>query len=225
MATKIRVFHVEDYRIMRDGVRQLLNQDKDITVVGEAADAEELMGRMRSSRPDILLLDIYLDGMENLKQKDGFEICALVRDKFPATKIIAHSAYDDADRVARIIKAGAMGFVSKKSGFDELVKAIKVVHRGGTYVCSETSRRLKNLNKFLVGLESALRGKSEIFSARERQVLTLLAQGRSSHEIADKLFITERTVESHRKNMIAKGHVRNTVELVAYASSLGIIKK
>jgi len=218
MINKIKVFHVEDYKIMRDGVKHLLSQDSDIAIVGEAGNAEELMERVKLNRPDVLILDIYLDAMEHLKNRNGFEICAMIREKYPTIRIIAHSIYDDADRVARILKAGAMGFVSKKSGFDELLKAVKTVHSGKNYICSETSRRLKNLNKFLMGMESNLRGKAEIFSAREREVLDLLATGKSSREIADKLFITERTVESHRKNMLAKVNVKNTVELIAYAS-------
>jgi DNA-binding CsgD family transcriptional regulator len=96
---------------------------------------------------------------------------------------------------------------------------------GHKYICTETAGKLKNLNKFLLGIEDNLRSKEEVFSQREREVLTHLSNGKSSKEIADSLFITERTVESHRKNMIEKGKVKNTVELIAYAASLGIIKK
>jgi DNA-binding NarL/FixJ family response regulator len=148
-----------------------------------------------------------------------------VQEQYPHIRIAAHSIYDDADRVAKIIKAGALGYVSKKSGFDELVRAVKTVNTGKKYICPETAGKLKNLNQFLNGLESNLRGKDEVFSHREREVLNLLSDGKSSKEIADILFITERTVESHRKNMIEKAKVKNTVELIAYAASLGVIKK
>ena len=225
MAGKIRVFHVEDYKIMRDGIRQLLSDDNQIKLVGEACNGEELMTALKSVPVDVLILDIYLDAMEDLKTLTGFQICRSVREKFPSIKIVAHSVYDDADRVAGIIKAGALGFVSKKSGFEELITAIKTVAKGQKFICSETARRLKNLNKFLLGIESNLRSKEERFTQREREVLRLLSQGKSSREIADKLFITERTVESHRKNMIEKGGVRNTVELIAFAAQLGMIKK
>ena len=96
---------------------------------------------------------------------------------------------------------------------------------GGIFICPETSRKLKNLNRFLNGIESNLRAKEEVFSAREKEVLKLLSEGRSSREIADLLFITERTVESHRKNMIEKAQVKNTVELIAHAFLLGLLKK
>jgi DNA-binding NarL/FixJ family response regulator len=222
---KIDVFHVEDYKIMRDGIRHLLSQDPEINIVGEAQNGEELFKLLRTVRPDVLILDLYLDGMEDLTTLNGFQICHRLTQEYPDIKIVAHSVYDDADRVATVIRTGASGFVSKKSGFDELIRAIKAVHLGETYICAETSSKLKNLNEFLKGIENNLKGKDEVFSQREREVLTLLAQGKSSREIADTLFITERTVESHRKNMIEKGRVKNTVELIAHASALGLIKK
>ena len=225
MPGRIKVFHVEDYKIMRDGVRHLLGMDNQIRLVGEARNGEELMAALKSVQVDVLILDIYLDAMEDLTTVNGFQLCRFIREKYPAIKIVAHSVYDDADRVATIINAGALGFVSKKSGFEELISAIKTVHKGQKFICPETAGRLKNLNKFLLGLEPNLRSKEEFFTQREREILKLLARGKSSKEIADALFITERTVESHRKNMIDKGQVRNTVELIAYASGLGLIKK
>ena len=105
-----------------------------------------------------------------------------------------------------------------------MISAIKAVYQEEKFICPETAGRLKNLRQFLAGLEN-LKGKEEIFSQREREVLDLLAKGKSSKEIADALFITERTVETHRKNMIEKVNVKNTVELIAYASSIGTVKK
>lgn len=221
----IKVFHVEDYKIMRDGIRHLLSLDQEIEIVGEAKNGSEFLAVLDLVDIDVLILDLYLDAMEDLNTLNGFQICKRVQEHYPHIKIVAHSVYDDADRVAAIIKSGALGFVSKKSGFDELILAIKTVNAGSKFICSETTSRLKNLNQFLSGMETHLKGKEEIFSQREREVLYLLSQGRSSKEIADTLFITERTVESHRKNMIEKGKVKNTVELVAHAFSLGIIKK
>jgi DNA-binding NarL/FixJ family response regulator len=225
MDAKIRVFHLEDYKIMRDGIRYLLSQDREIDVIGEAKNGNELMLALKTTKIDVLILDIYLDGMEVLKTMNGFQICHHLVDSYPQIRILAHSVYDDADRVAGIMKAGAYGFVSKKAGFEELIAGIKTVYGGQKYICKETSRRLKNLNRFLLGIENNLRGKDELFSQREREVLELLSEGKSSREIAEQLFIAERTVESHRKNMIEKGNVKNTVELIAFASSIGLIKK
>ncbi len=222
---KIKVFHVEDYKIMRDGIRKLLAEDEEIEIVGEAKNGEEFARALEVCEFDVLILDIFLDAMEDLNTINGFQICKMLQEKYPHVKTIAHSVYDDADRVAAIIKCGALGFVSKKSGFEELIRAVKTVATGQRYICPETSGKLKNLNQFLNGMEITLRARDEIFSLREREVLNLLSQGKSSKEIADALFITERTVESHRRNMIEKGKVKNTVELIAYASSLGVIRK
>jgi DNA-binding NarL/FixJ family response regulator len=225
MRRKIRVFHVEDYKIIRDGIKFLLSQDEDITLVGEASQGDQLFKVIDTLDIDIILLDIYLDAMEDLQTLNGFEICKKILKQAPHVKIIAHSVYDDADRVAKIIKAGATGFVSKMAGFEELIYAIKVVHSGKKYICTETSKKLKNLNKFLSGIEDTLEGKNEFFSKREKEVLDLLARGGSTKDIASKLFITQKTVESHRKNLVQKAKVKNTVELIAYASVRGLIKK
>jgi len=224
MKQKIRVFHLEDYKIMRDGVKFLLSQDQNITVVGEARQGEEFLAMLPDLDIDILLLDIYLDGMEDSRTMDGFTICEHIREHYPSVKVIAHSVYDDADRVAKIINAGAMGFVSKKAGYEELVQAIRTVHSGRKYICPETSKKLKNLNEFLDGIVDTLRGGKDFFSHREKEVLDLLGKGFSTKDIARQLFITEKTVETHRKNMAEKAKVKNTVELVAFAAARGFIK-
>jgi DNA-binding NarL/FixJ family response regulator len=193
--------------------------------VGEARNAEQALTRLQSIDVDVLILDIYLDALENPKEMTGFELCEVVKAKYPSTRILAHTVYEDADKVARIIRAGASGYVSKKSGFEELTYAVKEVFAGRIYINYETARRLKNLNNFLDGIESNLRANDELFSAREREVLNLLAQGKSSKQISVLLGITERTVETHRKNMIEKGGINNTAELIAHAASLGLILK
>ena len=208
---------------MRDGIKQLLGQDDEIEMVGEARNGEELMLALDSTGIDVLILDIYLDAMEDLKTMNGFQICRYMKKSYPDIKVIAHSVYDDADRVAEILKAGALGFVSKKSGYEELIRGVKTVNSGQKFICSETSGKLKNLEGFLLGLDSQLKSKVETFSQREREVLQLLSKGKSSRAIADELFITERTVESHRKNMMTKAKAKNTVELIANASAMGLI--
>jgi DNA-binding NarL/FixJ family response regulator len=224
MPGRIKVFHLEDYKIMRDGIRFLLAQGDEIVVVGEARQGEEMFQMLPHADVDILLLDIYLDGMEDTRSMDGFTICEQVHRQFPHIKVIAHSVYDDADRVARIMNAGAMGFVSKKAGYEELVQAIKTVYGGKKYICKETSKKLKNLNEFLEGIVDTLRGEKDFFSQREKNVLELLGKGYSTKNIAKELFITEKTVETHRKNMVEKAKVKNTAELVAFASSRGFLK-
>ena len=225
MPKRIKIGHLEDYKIVRDGIRFLLSRDESIAVVGEAQHPEELFEILKKKEIDVLLLDIYLDGMKEYSSIDGFEVCEVMQRQYSKVKIIAHSVYDDADRVARIMNAGAMGFVSKKAGYEELVEGIKHVHSGKKFICKETAKRLKNLNEFLLGIEDTLKDKTEFFSRREREVLDLLAQGYSTKQISNRLFITEKTVESHRKNLVEKAKVKNTVELIAYASMRGLINK
>ncbi len=111
---RIKVFHLEDYKIMRDGIKFLLSQDRDIDVTGEAKNGEELIQMLPHTDIDVLLLDIYLDGMEDVRSMDGFTICSYVHEHFPEIKVVAHSVYDDADRVARIMNAGAMALYLKR---------------------------------------------------------------------------------------------------------------
>ncbi|MCG2616791.1 response regulator transcription factor [Terrimonas sp. NA20] len=225
MDDRIKVFHLEDYKIMRDGIKFLLTQDPGIVVVGEARKGEELIEKLPGADIDVLLLDIYLDGMEEHSTLDGFGVCEYVHQNYPGIKIVAHSVYYDADRVARIMNNGAMGFVSKKAGYEELIEAIKSVHSGKKYICKETSKKLKNINEFLEGIVDTLRGEKDFFSQREKDVLDLLARGFSTKNIAQELFITEKTVESHRKNMVDKARVKNTAELIAFASARGFLKR
>jgi DNA-binding NarL/FixJ family response regulator len=224
MPKKIRVFHVEDYQIVRDGVAVLLAHDPELEMVGGTKNGEELLKALEKVEFDVLILDLYLDAMEDLKTMNGFQICRYMTRKKPNIKVIAHTVYDDADRVAEIFKAGALGFVSKKSGYRTLIQGIKAVAKGQKYICPETAAKLKNIDQFLNGVEN-LKGKYETFSHREREVLELLSQGKTSKTIAELLFITERTVETHRKNMMQKAKVKNTVELITYSYSLGLIKQ
>jgi len=224
MSQKIRIFHLEDYKIIRDGIRFLLSQDPELEVVGDAKHGEDLLELLPAISVDVLLLDMYLDGMEEKRTMDGFAVCEYVTKMYPAIKIVAHSVYDDADRVARIMNSGAMAFVSKKAGYEELITAIKLVYNGKKYICKETSKKLKNINDFLDGIVDTLRGEKDFFSKREKDVLDLLGRGYSTKNIATELFITEKTVETHRKNMVDKANVKNTAELVAFASARGFLK-
>lgn len=209
---------------MRDGVSYILSQYDHIDLIGGDKDVNKFIEAATNNKIDVLLLDIYLDGMKDFKVPDGFEICEMVAKKFPGTKVVVHTMYDDADTVSRMITVGALGFVSKKSGYLELIEAIEKVNMGKRFICSETSKNLKNLNEFLEGAQPTLKPEHQLFSNREKEVLALLAGGFSTRDIAAKLFITEKTVETHRKNMVDKAKVKNTVQLVTYAIKRGLLK-
>src|SRR5258706_13192956 len=121
MSRKIKVFHLEDYKIMRDGIRYLLSADNEIEMVGEARTSDELFNMLEKTSVDVLLMDLYLDGMNDIRTADGLEICSVLQKKYPQIRIVAHSIYYDADRVTRIMNAGATAFMSKKAGYEELI--------------------------------------------------------------------------------------------------------
>ena len=223
MPQKINVYLIEDFQIIRDGVKLLLSVDEGIVIVGDGPDSREIISGDKFAI-DVVLLDIQLDGMEGRKTLDGFEICELLKQKKPDLKLVVLSAYDGSDQVAHAMRSGASGFVSKKSDAGEIINAIKAVYAGQTYVCKSTTDKLKNLNKFLEGYDGTLKEKHGLFSKREKEVLQLLAKGYSTESIAKKLFITAKTVETHRSNLVAKAEVRNTNQLIAYASSRGLIR-
>ncbi|MEJ1239831.1 response regulator transcription factor [Chryseolinea sp. T2] len=211
--------------MMRDGVRRLLRDDSRISFVGEASTAKQLFSRVASLDVDVLIMDVYLDSNDDNPQYNGFEICRLIKQQYPRIKVLAHSMYDDAEKIAKVIRAGALGFVSKKSGFEQLLNGIKAVASEKFFICEDASRKLKNLHEFLSGLEDTLIAREEIFTSREREVLELIATGYSSKEIAEKLRIAERTVETHRKNMLEKAEVKNTAELIAFAVTKGFVRR
>jgi DNA-binding NarL/FixJ family response regulator len=222
MERKIRLFHVEDYGISRDGMKFILSNEKEIECVGDAGSSAELFKNSLTSI-DVLLLDVYLDGMTDLKAPTGFDIISRIEKMYPRINILVHSIYDDGDSIARLINTGATGFVSKKMSADELIRAIKTVARGEYYFCSQTLSKLKNASRFIAGKDTTLESKEMLFTKREQEVLELVAQGYSSKQIADKLFITEKTVETHRKNMVEKAKVKNTVQLISYAHATGYL--
>jgi DNA-binding NarL/FixJ family response regulator len=223
MQRKIRVFHVDDHKIMRDGVYFLLSQDHEIEMVGNASSADEFLKQVNQLSIDVLVLDLHLNGVDVTAGNSGRELCKTVHGLYPTIKLIAHTANDNPGIVDQFLKAGGSGFVSKRTGFHELIHAIKVVHQGKHYICAATAQTLKNLDAFLLGLEPNLRAKKERFSPREREIMELLAQGRSSKEIAELLVIADRTVETHRKNLMEKAGVKNTAQLIAYGAQHGLL--
>ena len=220
----ISIYSLEDYKIIRDGIRYILSQDEQFNWVGDSDNIVDLYNVLASTRVDVLLLDIYLDGMKNVKSIDGFEVCNYVNRHYPSTKIVAHSMYDDSDKVVKMMASGAKGFISKRSGYEVLIEGIKAVNAGDIYICREAERNFKNAKEYISGETNELKARNEFFSKREKEVLELMAKGFLSRDIAKELFVTEKTVESHRRNMVQKAKVKNTMELISFAMNRGIIK-
>ena len=191
--------------MLRKGLSQILKEYKHLEVIGEAADGKEFLKLLNSLTPDIVFMDIKmpnLNGIEATKE-------ALIKN--PALKIIALSMHEDEEYVESMIQAGAKGFILKKAGVDELLKAIEVVSTGGNYYSSDI------LILFTKKINTPKENDPILLNAREKEVLKLLCKGFSTLEIAEQMLLSPRTIESYRTNLLEKTNSKNTISLVLYA--------
>jgi two-component system NarL family response regulator len=207
----IKVFLCDDHTLFRQGVRKLLELEKDIKVIGAASDGEELFTLLRKTSIDIILMDI------GLPEIDGVIATYKIKKIIPSVKIIILTIYEDEEKIFRAIKAGAMGYLLKDVSIDELIEAIRRVNRGeaiiqpviATKVLKEFAlmdkRKLKEGDKFYNDL-----------TGREKEVLRLIALGGTNKEIANKLGITEKTVKNHISNIFQTLHVNNRTKAALY---------
>ena len=214
---KIRVLLTDDHTLFRQGVRTLLSCEEDIEVVGEAADAAQAVALARQVRPDVVLMDIGMAGMSS------FEATRQIRKQRCETKVVFLSMYDDEDYLAESVEIGASGFILKESPADQLVTAIREVHRGGNYL----SPRL--LSRLVDGFRE--QGRSPVrqtrlgtLTKREREVTKLLAEGKSVKEVAANFDLSVKTIEAHKFNLMRKLNIHNKAQLVQYAIQKKIIR-
>ena len=204
---EIRVMIVDDHAILRDGIRSLLDRQERIAVVGEASNGREALARVEELQPDIVLMDIAMPVM------DGLEATRRVKEENPEIKVLILTQHDSQEYVAPLLKAGASGYVLKRSGGREVVTAIRQVYEEGAFLEPGVARHV--LRDYAQTIEGEKPGKPSL-TERERQVLELVVEGRSNKEIARALIISPKTVSVHRSNIMAKFGVRNSVELVRY---------
>jgi DNA-binding NarL/FixJ family response regulator len=214
----INIVLVDDHLLLREGIEYLLSKIGIINIVGQASNGKEFLELIENiEMPDIVLLDI------NMPIMDGVEACAIATKKYPDLKIIALSMNEDQEFYFKMIQAGAKGFVQKNAGKDQLNKAINEVLSGGNYFPEDLLRKII----FKFGTEESVENKSSTqfgLSSREKEVLALLCQGFTNAEIADKIFLSPKTVEGHRANLLSKTATKNSAHLVMFAIKNGIIK-
>jgi two-component system, NarL family, response regulator NreC len=202
----IKVVLVDDHAVVRSGLRLLLEAHEDIEVIGEAGNAKDAIFRARALKPDVMLLDVVMPG------DSGIDVLPKLLKESPETKVLVLSMQDDPSYVREAFAAGASGYVLKEAADEEVVSAVREIANGGHYVHPTLGARM-------VAAEAQERAAAEAdpLSEREREVLRLLALGHTNQEIAQKLYISVRTAESHRAHVMQKLRLSSRAELVRYA--------
>ncbi len=208
----IRLMLADDHAIVRSGLKQLFSLNPDLQVVGEAVDGGQLLERLRRELPDLLLLDINMPGLS------GPDLIARIKSHWPALPVLVLSMHNEAPVAARVLKAGASGYVTKDSEMDVLLAAIRKVAAGGRYLVPELAEKLV-FEQSLAGDKPAHAALSE----REREVFRLLVAGKGVNEIAAELCISNKTVSTHKTRLMEKLNLGSTAELVRYALEHGPI--
>ncbi len=222
----INLVLVDDHKIIRDGIKSLLSGEPTVKIVGEASNGIELLEVLAGVEAHVVLLDLNMPGM------DGFEAMKHIKDRFPQVRTLALSMLDHENYVLRVMDAGAMGYILKNTGMEELVFGIRMASQGLHYISSEISmsllHRLKSLQEQYAAPHSLADVTTEKpsgdLSKREVEVLHLIAQGFTNAEIAEKLFTSRRTIETHRQNLLEKTGANNTATLIMYGISRGLLK-
>lgn len=213
---KIRVMIADDHAVVREGLHNLLDEQSDMTVVGQATDGLQVVKKVKSSKPDVALVDIQ---MPNL---NGLEAITLIKDAVPETEVVILSMHRKDAYVHQALSAGAHGYVLKASPTSEVLEAIRTVHKGEYFLSSKINSKI--ITAFLKSRDDRPPVSGyDLLSDREQQVFRLLVEGKSSAEIADILCISSKTVEKHRANTMKKLDIHNMVSMVKYAIKIGII--
>lgn len=197
----IKVFIVDDHYMVIEGIRSLLQNEKGIDWTGHATNASSCLSFLKQQQPDIILMDI------NLPDKSGIDLCKEVKEKYPSVFIIGLSTFNQQSFIQKMIDNGASGYVLKNATQAELMEAIEVVAKGKTFLSNEAALSLRDKD----------RSETPVITRREKEVLELIGEGLTNNEIAQKLFISASTVDTHRKNLLVKLDAKNTASLIRLA--------
>lgn len=207
MSRPIRVLIVDDHAIVREGICSLLARHKDIQVIGQAADGQRALELASQLVPDIILMDIQMSGM------NGLEATREIHKRFPRTRVLVLTQYENKEYVLPLLRAGAVGYIPKSARANELVNAIRTVYTEGAYLPPRiTQTVVTSLSE-----SATMPAEASPLTEREIQVLRLVAEGLNSREIAERLSISVKTVDTHRANMMEKLGAHNTAELIKIA--------
>jgi two-component system response regulator NreC len=212
---KIKLLIADDHAILRQGLRRILESEKDLSVVGEAANGVDAVKRAKQLEPDVIIMDISMpeqDGIESMRQ--------IVKSL--ASRVLILTVHLEHEVISEAVSAGAAGYLAKDSLDRELISAMRTVMLGGTVFSPSVSKKLAESSKSAA--KSGSIGSLEILTSREREVFLLLAEGKSSTEIGRSLFVSPKTIHTHRQHIMEKLGLRTTTELIRFAMREGIIK-
>lgn len=204
----ISLFIVDDHFMVIEGIHSLLQNEMNIQWMGHAGNADSCMAFLQQQRPDVILMDI------NLPDKSGIELCKEVKDKYPAVYIIGLSTFNQQSFIEKMMANGASGYVLKNATQNELMEAIETVVKGKQYLSFDAATSLRKPDN---------QSNIPVITRREKEVLELIAEGHTNNAIAQKLFISSTTVDTHRKNLLIKLGAKNTASLIRIATQLQIV--
>ncbi|HKB45846.1 MAG TPA: response regulator transcription factor [Chitinophagaceae bacterium] len=200
----IRIFIVDDHPVVIEGIHSLLKNEKNIEWVGQAMNAQSCLGFFVNNIADVILMDISMPGM------DGVELCREMKEKYPRIFILGLSTFNQGLYIKKMMENGASGYILKNSSKEELIKAIQTVNEGGIFFSGEAGQALQEYQKSSMP-------ELAVLTPREKEILGLIAEGYTNPQIAEKIFLSQFTVDSHRKNLLAKLNVKNTASLIRLA--------
>lgn len=201
---KTSIFIVDDHYMVIEGIRSLLQHEKNIAWLGHATNAGSCMAFLKGQQPDVILMDI------SMPDKSGIDLCRQVKEKYPSISILGLSTFNQQSFIQKMVDNGALGYLLKNASKEELLEAIEAVNKGQKYFSGEVVETLK-LSQNIV---------APILTRREKEVLELIVDGMTNNEIAEKLFVSVTTISSHRKNLLTKLAAKNTAALVRIATQL-----
>jgi len=215
---RIRILLVDDHAVIRQALRMLLESQPELEVVADVENGRDAVQAVERYNPDVVLMDVVMPGL------NGLEATRQIRRASPGTRVVMLSGFVDEDQLLEALRAGASGYIIKKSDVSELVLAIQTVHRGNSYFSSALSEGFDLAEVLYQAKRADQRSGVDALTPREREVLQLIAEGYTNQGIAQELFISVKTVEAHKSHIMAKLHARNRTDLIRYALRKNIVR-